>query len=135
MFREFLEEIKDFNYVVQRNWEELPQGDTDHPDLDIFVSLDDFNAVDLISKNYQFIDVRTEGDGYYPPKIEEMLLDGKTKCLKGYPIPNTFAHFMSLYYHNMVHKEDDPYKEKLEGLFKELYGVTKCIDEGVGYYV
>jgi len=136
--RELVENIRKslepFDYVVQRNWEELPDLDPDHPDLDLFVSNEDYEEVLLLTKEFPWIDLRHPGDGYYPEDIEDMLLLS-TEVYNGWKIPEPFIHFISLYYHNAVHKKDNPYEDKLRQLFLEVYPPTEPDDKGVGYYV
>lgn len=129
-WKQLFDEIKGFNYVVQRNWE----NEAGHDDLDLFVSLDDCPSVELICRNYPLVDVRYEGDGYYPREIEKLLLS-ENRVFDGYRIPTARAHFISLYYHNTVHKQGNPYADKLRQLFLEVYPPTKCIDPGVGFYL
>lgn len=124
------EKIKHLDYVVQRNWE----GETGHDDLDLFVSLEDADEMLAIVGDDPLVDVRFPGDGYYPVGIERFLLLEPAEY-KGWKIPNPFAHFISLYYHNAVHKDTDPYKDKLRQLFFEVFPPVEPDDKGVGYYV
>jgi len=138
MWESFLEKIEGLNYVVQRNWDYLPERTETHDDIDIFVSLEDKDEVLLFAEHYDFVDVRYPGDGYYPPEIEKILLEDRRKVSSrgiDFYIPSSKAHFISLYYHDLVHKPDNPYKHHLESIFLEWCRPTKCIDEGVGYYV
>lgn len=134
MWERFLSEIRDTKYVVQRNWEHLPESTEKHNDLDIFVCEEDRHFVEALSKNYPMIDVRYPGDGYYPPEIEKLLLEDRRE-LNGFWIPSEKAHFLSLYYHNLVHKQNDPYCEELKEIFLSWMPPTRCIDQGVGYFV
>lgn len=124
------EQIQHLDYVVQRNW----QGEAGHDDLDLFVSLDDVNEMLDIVGNDPLVDVRFPGDGYYPVGIERLLLTDPDEY-KGWKIPNPFSHFVSLYYHNAVHKQNDPYKETLRALFLEVFPPVRPDDRGVGYFV
>lgn len=123
-------QIQHLDYVVQRNW----QGEAEHDDLDLFVSLEDVDEMLAIVDGDPLIDVRFPGDGYYPVAIERHLLTEPDEC-NGWKIPNPFAHFISLYYHNAVHKKDNPYGEKLKTLFLEVFPPVRPDDKGVGYFV
>ena len=130
------EQIKHLNYVVQRNWDNLPESMIvgNHDDLDLFVSDKDRAELELLIKGYDKIDCRSPQDNYYPQKIaKNMLLDRKR--FGGFWILSPQVHFMSLYYHNAVHKKDNPYGEKLKEIFLESFKPIKCTDGGVGYYV
>lgn len=129
-WKQLFQEIQSFNYVVQRNWE----PDDKHDDLDLFVSNEDYKAVKAICDKYELIDLRTPGDGYYPEEIEDELLDNP-RFVDGMKVPSLKAHFLSLYYHNAVHKQGNPYGEKLRKLFLEIYKPVRCQDAGVEYYV
>lgn len=136
MFKQLLEDIKDLDYVVQRNWEELPEGDPDHPDLDLFVANHHYaKLMEIVRKHnlQDYVDVRFPGDGYYPPEIEVMLLEDVHILMV--KIPNPKSHFLSLNYHSLVHKENDPYRDKLKELFLQAYPPVRPVDTGVGYYV
>jgi|14_taG_2_1085336.scaffolds.fasta_scaffold50969_2 hypothetical protein len=134
MWQSFLEKIEGLNYVVQRNWDYLPERTETHDDIDIFVSLEDKDEMLFFAEHYDFVDVRFPGDGYYPKEIEEKLLTDRREY-NGFWIPSKEAHFLALYYHNLVHKQDNPYGDHLESLFLEWCKPTRCVDEGVGYYV
>jgi hypothetical protein len=129
-----VELLKPFDYVVQRNWEGLPNLDSKHPDLDLFTTDEEVNNLKLIIKDYGYIDVRSPKDNYYPCGISALMLLDKRKY-KGFWIPSPLAHFLSLFYHNAVHKQTDPYKDKLIELFLDIFPAVKCTDKGVGYYV
>lgn len=123
------EKIKDLHYVVQRNW------DTQGGDLDLFVSREDYEKLDKIVDEYELpelVDIRTEGDGYYPEEIERELLDG-CRFYKGMKIPTPKAHFLSLYYHNFVHKKEGKYDKVLKYLFFEAFPPVQPNDSGVAY--
>jgi len=134
----FLIEIRDLHYVVQRHWENLPRGFVKgHPDLDLFVSEKDNEKLSSIAKKYPEIpiDVRSLGDGYYPFDIGIALLTGRLMKERIFWIPNPKAHFLSLYYHNLVHKENNPYGKELDEIFKGAYPPVRCEDPGVGYNI
>ena len=136
----FFEDIQSFEYVVQRNFENLPETYEigDHKDLDIFCS--DFSKgkireIMLIYPELK-IDVFSPKDDYYPKAIAEMILEDRHTIGKDSLIfiPNARAHFFSLFYHNAVHKENGTYGKELEQLFLKTFPPIKCKDEGVGYY-
>lgn len=132
MVEELRKELEKFNYVVQRNWEPLPELDPVHPDLDLFVSEEDYNDCLLITQQYPFIDLRRPSDNYYPPYIaDRMLLDRRE--YNGWKIPSKEAYFLSLYYHDTVHKKDNPYKETLKSAFKDWIPPTKPEDPHVQF--
>lgn len=122
------------HYVVQRNWENFPDI---KGDLDLFVSTEDYEELDKIIDEFPYpelVDIRYPGDGYYPPSIEKLLLKDY-RWHHDFKIPTPNAHFFSLYYHNAVHKENNPYEKKLKELFLGLYPPVKPQDPGVGYFV
>ena len=71
--------IKDLNYVVQRNFENLPGTYVvgEHEDLDLFCSdKDKIQLISIVSEYTKIpVDVRSENDKYYPVTIGQMLLD------------------------------------------------------------
>ena len=134
----FFYKIRNYDYVVQRNFQNLPESYVvgAHDDLDLFCA-DEYKAAMLliISEHPEFkIDVRSEKDKYYPQEIGDMLLEKRKMIGKYIYIPNSRGHFFSLYYHNAVHKKDNPYGEKLKELFLETFHPVKCTDDGVGFY-
>jgi len=134
----FLIEIRGLHYVVQRNWENLPDGITkEHPDIDLFVSEKDKKKLLSVIKKYPEFpaDVRSPQDNYYPFEIGIALLTNRIIKEGLFWVPNPKAHFLSLYYHNLVHKENNPYGKDLEKIFKKAYPPVRCIDQGVGYYI
>ena len=137
LIRQFFDDIKHLNYVVQRNWDNLPKDYAlpGHNDLDLFSTDEDKPKIQEILKKYEeiYCDVRSPEDDYYPYELFMMLLQNRVEK-DGFFIPNTMAAFFALYYHNLIHKKDDPYNYKLRMLFKEMFPPVKCKDEGVGYY-
>ncbi len=126
------EELRKFNYVVQRNWEGLPELDKEHPDLDLLVSDEDYNDCLLVTQEYPWVDLRCPSDGYYPRYIaDQMLVDRRDH--EGWAIPNNKAHFLSLYYHNAVHKNGNPYGDKLRDIFLTWLPATKPDDPHVQF--
>lgn len=136
MWAELAKKIEHLNYVVQRNWANLPKSCEvgTHKDLDLFVSEEDRPELEEILQDYPLVDCRSKSDHYYPEEIGDMLLVGRRK-FNGFWIPDSFYYFTALYYHNAVHKQGDPYKDELRQAFLEAYPPQKCTDEGVGYYV
>lgn len=138
MLEKLAKDLSKFTYVIQRNWDNLP-GDykvDGHEDIDIFVHEDERNDLEMAIAPYREhipIDVRSERDNYYPPNIAFLMLEAR-KQHNGFYIPNELAHYVSLNYHNLVHKKDNPYGKKLNQLFLEIYRPVKCVDNGVGYY-
>lgn len=125
------DKIAHLRYVVTRNWEQLPHISDEHPDLDIFVAGEDYE--EMLSLAEPYYDVRTQGDGYYPKYIEEKLLDVPREY-KGFKVPGPEAYFLSLYYHNAVHKKGDPYGERLRDIFLSWINPTRPFDAGVNFY-
>jgi hypothetical protein len=132
--KELAKLLKPYKYVVQRNWQNLPNSiEVDgHNDLDLFVSDDDYNEVVLLTKSFDFIDVRCPADNYYPPDISLLLLTDRQEY-KGFYIPFDTAYFLALYYHNIVHKQGNPYEKELARTFLRMFPPVKCRDVGVGY--
>jgi len=131
MVERLRDQLKQFRYCVQRNWETLPDLDPAHPDLDLFVHFDDLDEILEVVPDW--VDVRHMGDGYYPTEIGEELLKDIREW-NGWFIPSPKAHFLSLYWHNAVHKPDDPYKDKLRKVFFEWVPPMRADDQGVGFY-
>jgi len=136
----FFQDIQHLNYVVQRNWDNLPDSFIvgEHEDLDLFVSEGDKEELLRILETYPNIkavtDVRSLSDNYYPERIANLLLFESVKHYE-VSVPNPLAHFISLYYHNAVHKKGNPYGKKLKELFLKSFEPVRCVDKGVGYYV
>ncbi len=124
--------IKHLNYVVLRNWRELPNMDYDHPDLDIMVSVQDFEEMKLLVP--EWVDLRNPTDGYFPLEIAYKLLEER-RDHRNFFIPSPQYYFLSLYYHAQVHKKTAmPYVKELRRAFLEWIKPVKCEDEGVGFY-
>ena len=132
-------DIKDYLYVVQRNFENLPETYVvgEHDDLDLFCADENKLPILAILSKYPEIkaDVRSAKDKYYPEHIGQMMLGDRDRIGIFIFVPNKKGYFFSLFYHNAVHKEDNPYGEKLKQLFLDVYPPVKCVDEGVGYYI
>lgn len=138
--KEFFEKVKDLDYVVQRNFEELPKslGVEGHEDLDVLVSDEDVDAFYIHLASYPTIqritDVRTPSDGYYPKELAHFMLAERVDVM-GIHVPSPIATFLGLYYHDNVHKEHPVYAEKLRELFLIAFPPTKPADEGVGFFL
>lgn len=130
-------EIRPLNYVVQRNWENLPDDFRfdGHFDLDLFVSEEDKPALEKILLKYPEIpvDVRSASDDYYPASIAEVFLTNRREY-GGFWIPCAPAAFVAIYYHSVFHKKDNPYADRLKKLFAEVFPPVKAKDPGVGFY-
>ena len=130
----FFEEILELDYVVQRNWEELPFV-SENDDVDLFVSEENKEIVEIaVRRCHAKIDIRSIGDGYYPNEICEMLLKNK-RGEKGFYIPSKEAYFISLFYHAHVQKKENKYQEELKRAFLDWIPPTRPKDEGVGYFI
>lgn len=134
---EFLKEIVALHYVVQRHWDKLPNGFVEgHADLDLYVSENDKEKLMSVAEKYSDIpiDVRSLDDSYYPLEIGLALLTNRVADGLFWK-PNPKAYFLSMYYHSLIHKENDPYGKELKEIFKKAYPPVKCEDEGVGFHV
>lgn len=129
------ESIKHLDYVVMRNWRELPaEMDYDHPDLDIMVSVEHFEEMKLLCPDW--VDLRTPTDGYFPLEIAYPLLKER-RDFRNFFIPSPQYYFLSLYYHATVHKAEDKfglYRKELRRAFLEWMKPVRCEDKGVGFY-
>lgn len=141
-----------FQYVVLRNWENLPDSVElgDHSDLDLLVyDIDHWKEIFpeahaefpyprvrfkmAIGDNYIFMDIRHLGDGYYPADFEKAILDTREWNPKGFFTPNPIHHRVALAYHAVHHKNgvSSEYKKHLgEVTVKELLEVLKETDIG-----
>lgn len=133
---ELAPKIKHLNYVVMRKWNYLPEivGDDD---VDFFVALEDYDEMeDILKANMpdHLFDLRTNGDNYFSAEIEKDLLLNRRE-FNGFWIPSERAHFLSLYYHDLVHKGDDRYHTKLKRIFWDWHNPQEPEDKGVGYKV
>lgn len=130
------ERLQPYTYVVQRNWHNLPESIevNGHGDLDLYCTDEDVNEIRLIIRELPLVDVRSPMDNYYPEELGKKLLENR-RMHGGFYIPNTEAYFNALYYHNAVHKQNDPYKEELRETFLSIYPPVRPDDPGVGYYL
>jgi len=133
--KELAVKLKPYNYVVQRNWRNLPESITveNHDDLDLFCLDDHKGAIKTILQEYPMVDVRSNEDRYYPEVLGNQLLFMPEEY-GGYKIPNKSSYYDALTYHNYLHKKDNPYAEELRRAFFDLYPKLRCVDDGVGYY-
>ena len=116
------------NWVVMRNFEDMPDNITidDHLDVDLLVNdyyliktiLDGSSATDnryedgknrilnyaIINNKKVLFDFRSVGDNYYDKKLQEDMLDTRIKHPNGFYIPNKEMHLYSLIYHAIIHK-------------------------------
>jgi len=131
-YKEFGEQIREFDYVVQRNWDGLPN----EPgcDIDIFASTNHAALIQALAQSLPIkVDVRFPGDGYYPHTIEHELL-ADHRLHKGWKIPTKQAAYDALMYHSLIHKENHPYEQKLVTMFLQIHPPTEPDDKGVGFY-
>lgn len=160
-FFSYLNDIN-FQYVVLRNWENLPDSVEfgDHSDLDLLVydfqhfleifpeakSEFPFPRVRFkfpIGDNYIFMDIRHLGDGYYPADFEKAILDTREWNEKGFYTPNPLHFRVGLVYHTVHHKNSNTYpthlgtmtvKEGLEALKQSDIGWVQPTDKSVGTF-
>lgn len=151
-----------FDYVVLRNFENLPDSVEygDHSDLDLLVY--DFNHWKeifpeakaefplprvrfkvTIADTYMFVDVRSIGDGYYPADFQQAILEHKEWNPRGFWTPSPLYHRLALAYHVVHHKNSNTYpnwlgdttaKELLEVLKKSSIGWVPPVDKSVGAF-
>ena len=67
--KKFFKDIKKLDYVVQRNWDNLPEScEVDgHNDLDLYCSMESLNELKWVIQQHKLedlIDLRFHGDGY-----------------------------------------------------------------------
>jgi len=111
-------------YVVLRNFEGLPDQATleGHDDIDFLVkNYNNFqfllNGKKVFNKKYRvhyeltianskvLCDIRYIGDNYYDKKWQENILSTK-RLLRGFYIPESTNHQMSVLYHALIHKKN-----------------------------
>jgi serine/threonine protein kinase len=161
-FFSYLNDI-DFEYVVLRNWENLPYDVKvgPHSDLDLLVyDFEHFREVfgdkieivhDLprvqhkipIGDSYILCDVRHVGDNYYPYEFQLEILKSREWNKRGFFTPNPVMHRVALSYHAVHHKGFNSYerylgtatpKELLESLKKSSIGWVAPDDPTVGAF-
>jgi len=162
-FFNYLNDIN-FQYVVLRNWENLPDSVElgDHSDLDLLVYdyqhfLEIFPDAKAefpfprvrhklaIGDSYIFMDIRHIGDGYYPADFEQAILDTREWNPKGFYTPNPIHFRVALAYHVVHHKNgfsdnyrvhlgDVTIKELLQALKDSNVGWVSPTDKSVGVF-
>jgi hypothetical protein len=160
-FFSYLNDIS-FQYVVLRNWENLPESVElgDHSDLDLLVYdyqhfLEIFPEAKAefpfprvrhkmpIGDTFIFMDVRHIGDGYYPADFEQAILDTREWNPKGFYTPNPVHFRVALVYHVVHHKNANTYpthlgtmtvKDGLEALKESNIGWVSPTDKSVGTF-
>lgn len=152
----------DFPYVVLRNWENLPHTaiTNGHSDLDLLVyDIDHWtelypNAKRVypeprvqfqmtIGSENVYIDVRSVGDGYYPDRYAQEILDTREFNSKGFFTPDPVHFRTALAYHAVHHKNENKYErwigdatveDILEALKESFIGYSLPKDPTVGRY-
>lgn len=160
-FFEYMNHI-DFEYVVLRNFENLPDSVEygDHSDLDLLVyDLSHWTEIFPqakrehhpprvrfkmpIADTFIFVDVRSIGDGYYPADFQQAILETREWNTKGFFTPNPMHHRLALAYHVAHHKNQNTYPNWLgdvtalqlaEALKKSNIGWVPPTDKTVGAY-
>lgn len=131
-FFQYMNDV-DYEYVVLRNWENLPHNVTvgPHSDLDLLVyDFDHFKEIHsenikeifplprvqhkiFIGNDYVLCDVRYVGDNYYPIDFEVEILKSREKNERGFYTPNPVMHRVALGYHAVHHKGVNTYEKWL----------------------
>lgn len=162
--RQFFSYLNDisFQYVVLRNWENLPDSVElgDHSDLDLLVyDFEHFKEIFpeakseypyprvrhklTVGEEYIFMDVRHLGDGYYPADFEKAVLDTRVWNENGFYTPNPVHFRLAVAYHAVHHKNENTYqkhlgnvtvKELLEALKESNVGWVQPTDKSVGTF-
>lgn len=161
-FLSYMNDI-DFEYVVLRNWENLPHNVTvgPHSDLDLLVyDFEHFKEIHgdnlkevfplprvqhklFIGEDYVLVDVRHVGDNYYPIDFEVEILKSREKNERGFYTPNPVMHRVALGYHAVHHKGFNNYEkwlgntsvpEMLAALKESPIGWVPPDDPTVGQY-
>lgn len=164
--RQFFSYLNDINfqYVVLRNWENLPDSVElgDHSDLDLLVYdythfLEVFPEARAefpyprvrhklaIGDTYIFMDIRHIGDGYYPADFEQSILDTREYNPNGFYTPDPLHFRVALAYHAVHHKNgiSDSYrihlgdvktKDLLQSLKESNVGWVAPTDKSVGAF-
>ena len=129
------------NYVVLRNFEELPDQNYSDEHFDIDFLVNDLDQAVFISnaekvynqKNrvhykikindeYIFVDFRYLSDNYYDKNWQHKILENKIYSSKGFYRPNNEDYFYSIIYHVLIHKKSIQvdYFDKIKNIFKKL---------------
>lgn len=126
---------KNCDYLILRNWDDIFDDGiygNGHEDIDIlcrnlvhFVKLTDAKRVHLSKYRDNFVvkighlnvrfDVRHVGDGYYPTKWEDVMLNNKVLTKQGVYIMKADDYAYSLAYHALLQKPtlSNEYKRKI----------------------
>ena len=164
--KEFFERMKavDFQYVVLRNWENLPYDCClgEHSDLDILcydfshfkeifpMAKEEFPLPRVrmripIGESFFYCDVRHVGDGYYPDDFARAILVSREYNPKGFFTPNPVHHRVALAIHSVHHKNfiapdytkylgDATIQELFDALKQSKVGWTPPKDPTVGRF-
>jgi len=154
----------DFQYVVLRNWENLPNDVClgEHSDLDIMCyDYDHFMEIFPMAKaeyklprvrvkipigdSFFYCDVRHVGDGYYPVEFSRAMLMAREFNPKGFWTPDPVHHRLALAYHVVHHKNKLSYnyirylgevtvEELLEAIKESSIGWVQPNDSTVGAF-
>lgn len=112
-----------FQYVVLRNWENLPNDISlgEHSDLDLLVydyqhftelfpqaklqyPLPRVRTKIAIGNSYIYADIRHLGDNYYPEEFSQDILNTREWNERGFYTPDPIRHRVALAYHAVHHK-------------------------------
>lgn len=128
--KEFFERLHavDFQYVVLRNWENLPNDVClgEHSDLDLmcydydhFMEIFPMAVAEYklprvrvkipIADSFFYCDVRSVEDGYYPADFSRAILEHRELNDKGFYTPSPLHHQIGLAYHVVHHKNKIAY--------------------------
>lgn len=154
----------DFQYVVLRNWENLPNDVClgEHSDLDLMcydydhfmeifpMAVAEFKLPRVrvkipIADSFFYCDVRSVEDGYYPADFSKAILHFREMNDKGFYTPNSLHHQIGLAYHVVHHKNkmaynymkylgDPSIEELLEALKESTVGWVLPNDPTVGSF-
>ncbi len=133
------------NYVILRNFEELPENYLTYEHNDIDILTDDFLRIPYITNggksafNNEFppfvkfgnksikFDFGYPGDNYYDEKWALDILKRRV-LYHGFYAPSTEDYFYSLFYHAAFHQKEisNEYKNKLSNLAREL-GINEMV--------
>lgn len=138
------------NYVILRNYEDMPQTVTlgAHSDVDIlcdnpyntrlvicgtkvFKDKSRVRTETIVSNEKLFFDIRYVGDNYYDATWEKSILDTRVMFNNSFYVPNKTNMFYSLLYHAVIQKNlvADDYKVKLTQYGSECGHALKDIEK------
>jgi hypothetical protein len=127
-------DIAGLKYVVLRNWETMPP----EGDIDFFVAPYDYDELKAACEKHlgdkKWFDIRTVGDGYFPTEIERHIFYNSELSPSGFKVVDPRNHFITLYYHGLVHKGDGRYDKKLKQIFRDWVKPVRPTDPGVGFH-